>query len=352
MKGANAVSASKGASNGKPESASLGSTTITINKVEIPVQIVMAEVSSLSFYPENPRIYSIVRAGGASPSQEDIFDALKEKSHVHQLISDIRENGGLIDPVIVRTATMQVLEGNSRLTAYRMMSEKDPTKWGFIKAMMLPKSFDDDMVFALLNQYHLKGKTKWEPFERAGFVYRRWTRSEPRISTLELSKECVEKEKEIKLLLQTYKFMIDHELEPAQWSHAYEFTRSTLIKKKRDTISNFDDVIVAKIKNGGLEKATDVRDKLRDVCKSDKILKRFLTGSSTLDEAYEELEDSGATSALVSRMKGFNTWFMDSSKLEARLRGAKGQELEKLIIELKKLCKRAKRLEDRYLKPQ
>jgi hypothetical protein len=245
---------------------------------------------------------------------------------------------------------MEVLEGNSRLTAYRMLAEKEPTKWGVIKAMMLPTSFDDDMVFALLNQYHLKGKTKWDPFERAGFVYRRWTKTEPRMSTLELSKECVEEEKEVKILLRTYEFMIEHELEPTQWSYAYELTRSTLIKKKRDAIAGFDDIIVKKIKSGVLEKATDVRDKLRDICKSEKVLKRFLNDAVTLDEAYEELEDSGATSALLSRMKLFNVWINDADKLEARLKGARGQELEKLKMELRKLCKRTKRLEDRYLK--
>lgn len=330
----------------------IGATTITISKTEIPVTIRLLKISDLLFYPENPRIYSMVRAGGAVPSQDDILGALRDKKYVNQLVKDIRENGGLMDPVIVRTSTMEVLEGNSRLAAYRMLAENEPTKWGLMKAMMLPTTFDDNMVFALLNQYHLKGKTKWDPYERAGFVYRRWSRSYPKMSIPDLSRECVEDPKEVKFLLDTYKFMTDHEMEPMQWSHAYEYIKSTIIRKQRSSIASFDDKVVAKIKSGELEKATDVRDKLRDICRNEKVLKKFLGDSLTLGEAYDELEDSGATSAILSRIKNFNVWFEDSDKLEGRLKVAEGHEKERLKIEFRRLFNRAKRLQERYFLPK
>jgi hypothetical protein len=322
--------------------------TLTIKGVEIPVEIRMVETTRLSYYPENPRVYSLVRAGGATPSQDDIFDALREKPHVLQLVKDIRENGGLIDPIIVKSSTMEVLEGNSRLAAYRILAQNSP-QWGLIKAWMLPTAFDDDMVFALLNQYHLKGRAKWDPFERAGFLFRRWKTSGSPTSVAELSKECVEDPKEVRILLKTYDFMLDHNLEPDQWSYAYEYAKSSLIKKRREEISGFDEIIVKKIKDGELGKATDIRDKLRDVCKNPKVLKKFLNDKVTLQEGYDELEESGAHSSVVSRLKNFNAWF-HTDKLEARLKGAHGHELEKLKMELRKLCKRSKRLEDRYLK--
>jgi hypothetical protein len=326
----------------------MGSSSITINRKEIPVMIKFEQITGLLFYPENPRIYSIVRAGGAVPSQDDIYEALKEKSYVHQLVKDIRENGGLLDPIIVRTETMEVLEGNGRLAAHRILSENDPS-FGRIKAMMLPESFDDNMLFALLNQYHLKGKTKWEPYERAGFLYRRWKRTDPSITIEELSRECVEDPNEVKTLLNAYEFMTKHELQSDQWSYAYEFIKSNIIKKRRESITDFDERVVEKIKSGELGKATDVRDKLRDVCKNEKALKRFLGDAMTLDEAHAELEDTGATSAVFNRMKNFNVWLHDQTKLEARLKTARGHELERLKIEFGKLSKRVKRLEDRYM---
>lgn len=326
----------------------VGRTSITVSKQEIPVAILMERVSDLRFYPENPRIYSVVRASGAAPSQDDIFAALRERKHVLQLVKDIREHGGLVDPVIVRTATMEVLEGNSRLAAYRILVENEPAKWGAMKAMMLPVNFSDDMTFALLNQYHLKGKTKWQPFERAGFVYRRWTMSNPPMSVPDLARDCNEEENEVRIWLETYKFMLDNDLSPEQWSHAYEYIRSNIIKKQRKAIADFDERIVTKIKSGELENATDIRDTLKDICKNEKILKKFLSGTVTLEGAYTQLEDSGATSDVFSRLKHFNTWFMNADKLEARLKVSRGQEREQLKIQLRTLFQRAKRLQERY----
>ena len=329
----------------------LGKDVLTVSKQQVPVTIKMERVSNLRFYPENPRIYTIVTAGGANPSQDDIFAALREQKHVLQLVKDIREHGGLIDAIIVRTATMEVLEGNSRLAAYRILGENEPTKWGTIKSMMLPRDFSEDMTFSLLNQYHLKGKTKWQPYERAGFVYRRWIRPSPRMSVTELAKDCNEDENEVRIWLDSYKFMLDHNLSPDQWSHAYEYIRSSIISKQRKASADFDEKIVSKIKSGELSNATDIRDKLKDICKNEKILKKFVGDSLTLEDAYSELEDSGSTSAVFNRLKNFNTWLMKADLLEARLKLSKGQEKERLKIELKHLYQRAKRLYERYVSP-
>src|SRR6266446_2676549 len=90
-------------------------TTLTVRKQEIPVTTKYLLQSSLKFFPENPRIYSLVRTDGKEPSQPQIYDRLIEQEHVKQLVQDIRRNGGLIEPLLVRAGSMEVLEGNSRL---------------------------------------------------------------------------------------------------------------------------------------------------------------------------------------------------------------------------------------------
>ena len=125
----------------------------------------------LRFYPENPRIYSIVHIDGAVADQKEIYEKLRRMEHVKQLVQSIKSNDGLHDPIIVKGRT--VLEGNSRLAAYRMLSENDPVKWGFIKAKVLPDDTSESMVFALLGEYHLIGKKDWAPYEQAGYLYRR-----------------------------------------------------------------------------------------------------------------------------------------------------------------------------------
>ena len=113
------------------------------------------------FYLENPRLYSIIRTEGQEPTQEDIQETLSKKEHVKQLVKSIQENGGLIDPVIVLGGENIVLEGNSRLAAYRILAEKDPIKWGKIKVKILPNNIPESSIFALLGEYHIIGKTDW-----------------------------------------------------------------------------------------------------------------------------------------------------------------------------------------------
>lgn len=66
--------------------------------------------------------------------------------------------------------------------------------------------------------------------------------------------------------------------------------------------------------------------------------------------AYTNLEESGATSAVLSRLKLFNKWLQDQEKLEAALKVAEGQYKEQLRIQLRHLCDRANRLQNRYIK--
>ena len=144
---------------------------LRIRGQDVPVRTVWIEQSKLRFFVDNPRIYSIVRAGDRNPEQEDILEELLKLEHVRELKEDIKLNGGLMDPLIVRANTLEVLEGNSRLAAYRWLYRNhDPSVWARVKCTLLPGDIDERLVFALLGQYHIKGKKDWQPFEQAGFL--------------------------------------------------------------------------------------------------------------------------------------------------------------------------------------
>ena len=91
--------------------------SITLNGKEILYKDRILLNSELRYFPENPRIYSIVCDGNGYPSQEEIEERLSSMDHVNQLIQSIKANGGLIDPLLVRDGDYLVLEGNSRLAA-------------------------------------------------------------------------------------------------------------------------------------------------------------------------------------------------------------------------------------------
>jgi hypothetical protein len=150
-----------------------GKSSLTLAGREIPVIHRFLSQVALKFYPENPRIYSMISADEKTPSQLEIEHRLGDMDHVKQLVQSIRANGGLLDPIIVRDGDCVVLEGNSRLAAYRLLAKSDPIKWGKVKCCLLPSTIEESLIFALLGEYHIIGRKDWAPYEQAGYLYRR-----------------------------------------------------------------------------------------------------------------------------------------------------------------------------------
>ena len=150
---------------------------IMIGKQKIMVINTELNQADLRFYPENPRVYSALNSDGTAPSQEDIEEHMKRLDHVRELRDDIEANGGLMEEIIVRDGDFVVLEGNSRLAAYRLLCETQPVKWGKIKCKVLPNNIDEELIFRLIGQYHIKGKKPWDAYEQASYLYRRTVHS-------------------------------------------------------------------------------------------------------------------------------------------------------------------------------
>ena len=310
--------------------------TLTIRGKQIPVKVGMINQESLRFYPENPRIYSIVRAEDKVPEQEEIQRQLLKMDHVKALYQDIEANGGLIDAIIVRDGTYEVLEGNSRLAAYRGLALKDPIAWGKIKCQLLPEDIEDSDVFALLGQYHIKGKKDWAPYEQAGFFYRRHKLH--KIPVTVLGQELGLGRRRTSQLIQAYQFMIDHkDRNISRWSYYEEYTKSNKIKKLRENFVGFDDHIVGMIKSGDIPKAMDVRDKLPKLASAPKkVVRKFLDGHIDLDEAADLADQSGGTDATYQKLHRFRRWLVQD-ETETEILNAKGSARDKIKFELGKL---------------
>src|SRR5262245_58073701 len=116
--------------------------TLLIRRTNVPVVKRWINHTKLQFFPDNPRVHSVMRADDKEPSQDEIQKHLLELDHVKALIQSIKLHGGLIDPIIVRDGTFQVLEGNSRLAAYRALATIDPIKWAKLQCIVIPKDID------------------------------------------------------------------------------------------------------------------------------------------------------------------------------------------------------------------
>jgi len=260
---------------------------------------------TLKFYPENPRVYSVLHAGAATtPSQEEIQECLQAMDHVRELRDDIKENGGLIEPLYVKEATLEVVEGNSRLAAYRMLAEENAVEWETAKCAILPKEVSDSAIASLLGQLHLKGKKDWLPYEQASFLHRRHYKD--KISISNLAKEVPLKERGIEHRIKVIDYMIkqgDNEMK--RWSHYDELLKNRKIQAAFKNHAGFEEAVIQTIKSGNM-KAVEVRDKLKVVCrtKSEKPINQFI-GGATIDAAVKTAKSLGGDHTALHKIRRF-----------------------------------------------
>jgi hypothetical protein len=320
--------------------------SLVILGVKVPTTTQSLPQQKLRFFADNPRVYSVVRANGKQPTQEEIQQQLSDLEHVRELREDIRRNGGLLEPLIVRGGTFEVLEGNSRLAAYRQLAAKEPIKWGMVKCTVLPDDVDESLVFALLGQFHIKGKKDWVPYEQAGFLYRR--SKNHNVTAKVLSAELGLSTQKINHLIETYEFMVENdEVDTSRWSYYDEYLKSTKIKKARQKHAEMDALVVKSIKTGVIDRAMDLRDQLPAVCGSPAILKKFADGKLSLAKAYERAVDSGADSASYKKAAAFRRWITEQ-EIDSWLVRCPKEVRDKLLFELEKIAVRIAALKKKH----
>ena len=321
--------------------------TLTLGGEEIPVRNGVLRVRNLSFYAENPRIYSLIQKPGVEPSQNEIHKSLSKMDHVKQLIQSIRANGGLTDPMLVRDGDFVVLEGNSRLAAYRELARNDAIRWGEAKVRLLPENISEKLVFALLGEYHIIGRKDWAPYEQAGYLYRRNVMHD--VSAQDMADEMGLSVRLVNHLISTYQFMVDHgETDVNRWSYYDEYLKSNAARKARQEIPGLDSLVVEKIKANEIETARDVRDKLIKVLDTPKAgpqpLRILMSGEGTFNRAFESARDRGVDNMWLNRFKRFKERLLDKDLL-ADMQQMDPEQRKKCLFELGKIRQAVERLE-------
>lgn len=317
--------------------------TITLRKREIKVKTGYLPHADLLFFAENPRIYSIVwKDNDAAPTQEEIFDALSKTEHVREtLVPSIKSNGGLIEPVLVRKNV--VLEGNSRLAAYRLLAQKDPATWEHIRVRILPDSITDSEVFSLLGEFHIVGKKDWAPFEQAGYLYRRFKTHG--IDEDQLHAEVGLSKTKIRHLIRVYGFMLEvDDRDPARWSYYDELLKGRRFNHARELYSEFDKKIAGMIQDESIERAVDVRDSLPMIVKvGGNTLKKFMNGTLPFHEAVEDARLRGAGNYYSKKFSDFRKWLADDH-IDTEVTNIPAEEKKALSYELNRIEARIKQI--------
>jgi len=318
--------------------------TLTIAGKKLRVRIGEVPQTELLFFAENPRIHSLLHSDGTEPTQDEIQDQLEGMEHVKKLVHDIRRNGGLIDPLIVRSGSREVIEGNSRLAAYRCLAREDAIQWGKVKVTLLPEPVESVVMDVLLGQYHLKGKTEWLPYEQAGYLYRRVNHHGASVE--DLAAELGLGKKWIGQMIAAYEFMVKmKDNARGRWSYYYEYIKSRPIKKARGLFPKMDSVVVRMIKAGEIAKAQDLRDRLPVICISrGKALEKLVSGRLDFDDAYELAEHHGGTNTSFRKLERLRTWLAKSENRQ-RLADSPLPVLKRVAFEVKQLRRLLETLE-------
>lgn len=320
---------------------------LTIGKRDYVVEICELNQADLKFYTENPRVYSTLNMDGSEPSQDEIEEHMCDMDHVKQLKLSIESNGGLIDPLIVRDGDFTVLEGNSRLAAYRLLCRTDAIKWGKVKCKLLPADIDDSAVFALLGQYHIIGRKDWDPYEQANYLYRR--HQQTRLPVEYMAQELGISKQKANSMINVITFMIENnDLDKHHWSYYEEYLKNAGIKKYRETSENIDETIVAAIKTGEITDAKDMR-KLGEIAKigdkqSKKVMKKIAEGEIDLYEGYSEVQESGKLDDVVKKIKAFKQ-YINGDTIEKQIKASE-DTYKRAQFEIKRLIKRLQELQD------
>lgn len=264
-------------------------------------------IYDLKFLKDNPRVYACTHSDADFDSlpegeqQEKILRKLKEEPSVKNLIPEIKRHQGLIEPVLIRRDTMEVIEGNSRLAAYRILQDKQSKgedidgEWDMIPCQIVA-SLTEDQQAAFLNQIHVKGKTKWSAYEKANFAYVRYAAGW-KIS--DIAKLFGESQATVNKRVKVIKMMKENnDSERSHFSYYDVFVRTKPIADAMKEDVQFKSFMMNRVKYWGGDEgeneftAQEMRKQLPVVLNKKKVLKQYLEDELSLDDAYQRAKVS------------------------------------------------------------
>ena len=302
------------------------------------------KVDELKFWPENPRVYSALRQKlfGEEPTQKDIEEVMTTLENVKRLRSSIKAFGGLTHPLFVRNGV--VIEGNSRLAAYRLLCRVDKIKWAKVRCNVLPDDMSDDLVFALIGSIHIDGVTEWTPFEQAGYLFRHLQKSKKPIEAI--SKDCGLTTAKAKLYVKVYETMLDNEdTDQSKWSYYVEMLKNSdiITKSKNFPELNLIDTLCKKIKDGSITKANEFRDigKLAKANSSEayRALEAYINDEESLESAVTKVSTEEQKKHARHIVKSFREFLANPSFISQMMSDDEEFkfEMERIITRIRKL---------------
>ena len=309
---------------------------------EIPFAIQSVSVDEIRYLPDNPRVYSLVsvedRKLPYDELQEIIHQKMIKEENTRSLVGEIKHHGGLAEEIFVRADTNEVIEGNSRLAAYRLLAQEDSHKWDKIICKVV-STLTIRQQTSYLSQLHIRGKKDWRTYEKAGMVWR--LVKEEGQDAQAVANDNNLSVNEVKTLVKVMDLQISNDdNNRSNFSHYDVIVRNRTISSVWEENSDLRKFLLREIK--AEEKAftaLELREKLPAVIAKPKILKKFINREISLGDAFDAAKPSSILKRLKNAKNQLQGIFDNPPTLEAR-------ELGSCKIEAKRIRKELKRVDD------
>ena len=336
----------------------MASQAMIIRGRDIKYEIKNVDIFEIDYYYENPRVnYIISRYPPEQVTSSLIENTLASLDSTKDLRQDIEKNGGLTDEIIVLNG--QVIEGNTRLCCYRRIYTKNQVdKWKYISAKVITEEITQKEIFSLLSNYHIKGKTRWDAYEKAACICKM---VEQDYSIEEVAQEIRSTIPKVEAMLNAYKTMRDKYLvkpevknepkmesreEIRKYSYFEAFYSDKNLVKRRKETPQFEDEFVEWVSQDKLPNAQCVRE-LNNILSNKKARNTFLEDDTDgcFDEAMEVLnwQRPDKVDGFYKKIKRFRELIREANpaKIRAEIHDNphKKTELKRCYRDFEKFCK-------------
>ena len=277
-----------------------GQQSITIMGERIPTTYQELPVVKLRYLKKNPRVYSSVFGIGKidmnMPGEElqtHIHEVMVKQPSVKNLKRKIKSQNGLMDPILVREDTLEVVEGNSRLAAYSLLEIEEPGSWQTIPCFTVC-TLTDEQLDAYLNQMHVDGKTPWTPYEKANIFYVRHHEETPAVPIEEIARRFETTKLEVDKQINIVKLMRENnDHDQSKFSYYGQVIKSQKLLKAFESNPGLREDVIRKIgrESPGF-KASELRDQLPIIAGKPKLLRKFIEDSEPLEDIYNDARPS------------------------------------------------------------
>lgn len=295
--------------------------------ITLPDKVYIQEVTEFNRMQEElyERIRTELYAEVVRDGERYIDDSSAIVKRLLRLIQ-VTSNPKLVDEECEASAKEPLLEGNSRLAAYRILAKNDPLKWSRVLVQILPEDISDSDIFTLLGTFHLNPKKDWSKFEQAAYIYRQ--KKELGCSDSALGKQVGISAITVKKYCEIYGLMVEHnDTHQSHWNMYEQYVQNKGIKQYRNTYPEMDSFFAKQVKTGGIVRAQDVRDILGKIASdegksSTHIMQDYIKGDIDLEEAHARFEATGRSGDNYEKVKKFQRLisekdFCDELKKEA-----------------------------------